>query len=170
MRPLDLDFCSPRRSRWAPYVLALAAVGFATDSGLRYRSARADIDAKQLRLAKGAQVREAPAKSSTEAGEERAFARQTVRKLTMPWDELFDALEASASERIALLTIEPDAEAHTVSLSGEAKDYLSALTYVANLGEQKTLGKVHLVRHEVRQSGAIRPVTFVVSATWGNDQ
>jgi Tfp pilus assembly protein PilN len=111
-------------------------------------------------------VRDAPPRSG-DAGIERAFARQTIKRLSMPWDELFDALEASGNGSIALLAIEPDAEARTVSLSGEAKDYLSALTYVANLGEQKTLTRVHLVRHELRQSGAVRPVAFVVSASWG---
>lgn len=170
MRPLDLDFCATPRSRWAAYVLALAAMGFATDSGLRYRTALAAVEAKQARLAKSSQAGQAPAKSSAEANQERSFAQQTVKRLTMPWDELFDALEATASERVALIAIEPDAEARTVNLSGEARDYLSALTYVANLGEQRTLGKVHLVRHELRQSGVMRPVTFVVSATWGNDQ
>lgn len=168
MRCLDLDFCAARRPRWAAYALAAVALAFATDSTVRYQTARADVESKLVRLAKAPQVREAPPKPGAAAIDERAFAQQTIKRLMTPWDELFDALEASSSERVALLAIEPDAEARTVNLSGEAKDYLSALTYAANLGEQKALSKVHLVRHEVRQSGPMRPVAFGVSASWGN--
>jgi hypothetical protein len=106
------------------------------------------------------------AKTSAVLAEEQAAARSTIRRLSMPWDELFQALEASKTDQVALLAIEPDSEARTVSLSGEAKDYLAALSYVANLGEQKTLAKVHLMRHEARQDGT-GPVAFVVTASWG---
>ena len=46
------------------------------------------------------------------------------------------------------------------------KDYLSALTYVLNLGRSEALSHVQLARHEVRTTEPQRPVSFSVSATW----
>jgi hypothetical protein len=104
------------------------------------------------------------------SAEEYAFARDTVRRLSTPWTTLFQALEAAQTERIALLAIEPDVENRTLSVSGEAKDYLGTLTYVANLADQKTLARVHLARHEVRRGPQQRPVAFTVSAAWKEER
>lgn len=169
MRRLELDY-HPRKARFAAYVLAATAIAFATDVGVRYQTAKIDIKAKQARMARIAHQPPEPArlKPPPASAEEQAFARHTVRRLAMPWEQLFDALEAAANERVALLAIEPDAESRTVNLSGEAKDYLAALSYVASLGEQKALARVYLLRHELKQDGSSRPVGFMVSASWGS--
>jgi len=98
--------------------------------------------------------------------EEVAAARETVDRLALPWSKLFAALEGAANEHVALLAIEPDTKSGTVTISGDSKDYLSALTYVLNLSRNDALSHVQLVRHEVKQNDPQRPVSFSISAAW----
>jgi hypothetical protein len=168
MQRLELDF---RRARlapgWAGYALLAVALAFAADLALSYRSLSAQVAGLEAKLLSvPARSPGISASASRPGADEYLFARDTVRRLSTPWESLFATLEAAHSERVALLAIEPDAEAGTVSISGEARDYLAALTYVANLAEQKTLRRVHLVRHEPSRAGTLRPVAFTVSASW----
>jgi hypothetical protein len=84
----------------------------------------------------------------------------------MPWDRLFAALEATATDQVALLGIEPDPKAGTVVISGDSKDYLAALTYVLNLSRAEALTRVQLVRHETKSDDPRASVSFAVSAAW----
>ena len=140
--------------------MALTAA-FALDTGLAYRDARHVIDANRAALAQAPAV---PAQRASK--EELALARDTVERLTTPWDSLFGALETAASDQIALLSLEPDPKAGKVVIAGEGKDYLAALTYVLNLSRSDALSGVQLVRHEVKPEDPQKPVSFAVSATW----
>ena len=95
-----------------------------------------------------------------------ALARDTVERLALPWPKLFAALEAAASDQVALLAIEPDTKSGTVKISGDSKDYLAALGYVLNLSKADALSHVQLVRHEVKQNDPQRPVAFSITAAW----
>jgi biopolymer transport protein ExbD len=85
-----------------------------------------------------------------------------VQRLSLRWDELFVALESAASDKVALAAIEPDPRNGTVTISGDGKDYLAALSYVLNLSHTDGLERVQLVRHEQKNEG----VSFAVSAAW----
>src|SRR5207237_182849 len=137
-------------------------------TGLRYRNVTKEIEVKELRLAKArSYTPERKDAVSSPSTEEYAFARQTASRLSVPWNELFLALEASATEQVALLAIEPDIENRTINISGEAKTYLAALTYVARLSEQgRVLANVRLFSHEIKAKAPERPVAFGISATW----
>jgi hypothetical protein len=168
MRPLELDLLQARRRPgWASYVLFALAVAFAIDLGVSYRSGLEEVARKESLLAmREARAGESSGKTAATRPEELQFARDTVRRIAMPWAALFGALEAASSERIALLAIEPDAENGTVSLTGEARDYGAVLTYVAQLSDQRSLRKVHLVRHEAKPNDPQKAVAFTVSAVW----
>jgi len=171
MRTLALDYARDEgRSRLAVWALTAFAVAFACDTGLRYRSLVRDIAAKQLELAQSrsttGQTREARRESPSLGGDDLAAARDTARKLAMPWSALFRALEAAATARVALLAIEPDAEKRTILLSAEAKDYAAALAYVGNLARQETLANVYLSHHELKQAAGQRVLAITVSASW----
>jgi len=174
MRPLQLDYLnSARRSRIAVWLLAAVAIGFAADTAWRYRNLLDDITKRELQLATANAFRPHvlnAAASPAISADELAVARETARKISLPWNTLFQALEAAKSERVALLAIEPDAESRVVILSAEARDYPSALAYVATLAQQKGIDRVHLSRHESRQAGSARPVAFTVSAAWKGDK
>lgn len=152
MKALALDFEKGRaRSRRAVLALAVAAIGFAAYTAAIY----AELKARPAPKAVSASAR-------PENPEELAFARETLSRMSVPWDALFSALERSRTDGVALLSVEPNGEARTLRLTGEAKTYLAALTYVAALGQQDALQKVHLLRHEARGSG----VSFAISASW----
>jgi hypothetical protein len=168
MRPLDLDHLRPAgRAPWVRYALAAAALAFGADQVVYYRSLGNAVAAMETTLASAKLIPARPASPLRTVGtEEAALARDTIGRLAAPWERLFGALESAHTEQIALLSIEPDAEARTVTISGEAKDYLAALSYLAGLAEQPALRRVHLVRHENQRSGGPRPLAFTISAAW----
>lgn len=159
MDRLQLDFGSAnRRSPWLGRVLLAAAACVALDAGLSYHWANKAFTENQARLTKRTPGASAPKASPQEV----AAVRETVQRLSLPWDELFAALESAASDKVALAAIEPDARAGTVTISGDGKDYLAALSYVLNLSRTEGLERVQLVRHEQKNEG----VAFAVSAAW----
>jgi len=170
MRRLDLDFLqSGRRPGWAAWTLLAVSLAYALDLGRSWYSLDAEITRKETQLAArtGESRRDVIRVSNQPVREgELVVARDTLRRLSIPWDALFGALEAAQTDRAWLLAIEPDVGQGTVTLSGEARDYLAALSYVANLEQQKVLSRVHLAKHETRQSDPQRPLAFVVSASW----
>jgi hypothetical protein len=161
MQRLDLDFVATPRSRWAARVLLSVAALLVLDDGFSAWRATTAIRASEHRLA-----RLGPRALQAVSSEELAAARDTVQRLSLPWPKLFAALESAASDQVALLAIEPDARAGTVTISGDSKDYLAALTYVLNLSRADSLSRVQLVRHELKQNDPQHPVAFTVSASW----
>ena len=146
MQPLHIDFgASRQRSPWIGRVMLAVSALVALDAGLSYHAARQTLNENQARLAQRTPARNAPKVSPQEV----AAARETVQRLTLPWDELFAA-------------IEPDPRNGTVTISGDGKDYLAALSYVLNLSHTEGLDRVQMVRHEQKNEG----VSFAVSAAW----
>ena len=167
MQRIELDFVRRRpASRWAGRVLLAVALGIAGEMGFTYVQLSRTVNTNEAIVARAASTSHARKAANPVSAEEVAAARETVNRLGLPWTKLFAALEGAANERVALLAIEPDAKSGTVKISGDSKDYLSALTYVLNLSRADTLSHVQLVRHEVKQNDPQRPVSFSISAAW----
>jgi len=159
MQALKIDFgATRRRSPWIGRVMLAVSALVALDAGLSYHSASRTLSENQARLAQRSPARNAPKVSPQEV----AAVRETVQRLTLPWDDLFAAIESVASDKVALAAIEPDPRNGTVTISGDGKDYLAALSYVLNLSHTEGLDRVQLVRHEQKNEG----VSFAVSAAW----
>jgi len=164
MQRIELDFVRRRpASRWAGRVLLAVAVGVAGEMAYTFVQLQSAVRANEAVVA-----RAQPRKSTPPAApaEEVAAAKETVDRLALPWTRLFAALEGAASDQVALLAIEPDTKSGTVTISGDSKDYLAALTYVLNLSRSDALSKVELVRHEVKQNDPQKPVSFSIQAAW----
>ena len=162
MQKIELDFRQTRRTApWAGRVLLALAACVALDAGLSYHSANKTLTENQARLTKRTPGGAAPKASPQEV----AAVRETVQRLSLPWDELFSALESAASDKVALAAIEPDVRNGTVTITGDGKDYLAALSYVLNLSRTEGLERVQLVRHEQKNEGN-GAVSFAVSAAW----
>jgi len=163
MQHIELDFIRRApRSRWAGRVLLAVALGIAGDMAFTYASLDTAVKANEAIVARAHPHK--PVQSAS--NEDVALARDTVERLGLPWSKLFSALEAAATDRVALLAIEPDTKTGTVKISGDSKDYLAALTYVLNLSQSDALSNVQLVRHEVKQNDPQHPVAFSISAAW----
>lgn len=164
MNRLDIDFSGRRRrSPWPGRILMALAAAVCVDSALSYREAHEFARSSEARLA---QVRPRSAPAPQVAPEEVALVRETLERLSTPWERLFGALESAASGEVALLGIEPDTKAGTVLISGDSKDYLAVLSYVLNLSRSDALNRVQLVRHELKANDPHKPVSFAVSAAW----
>lgn len=172
-RRLDLDYqqFSPR-SAWAGWVLLAMVVVFATDLGLSYAAVRSRLAVKEAELVKISRERPAVMTASrrqvdiADLQRELTFAQGIINRLAIPWNDLFDALEAANTDSVALLTVEPEPDSGALQLTGEAKDFPALLTYISRLESNKFFGKVGLTRHEIRRIDPQRPLFFTVSAAW----
>ena len=161
MQRLDIEFCASRGGTpWLGRVLLGVAAVILVDTGLSYHDARQALHDSAARV-----VKRTPAGPKA-TPQEVAAVKETVERLSLPWDELFVALESAASDRVALAAIEPDTKKGTVTISGDGKDYLAALSYVLNLSKTEGLEHVQLVRHEQKANDPNGPVSFAVSAGW----
>jgi hypothetical protein len=166
MQELDLDF---RRTRaappWAGHVLLAVAIAFTIDLGITYYGVRQAVAQKELRLAMAGRLAGGGTVLGNVSPDELAAARETIQRLSRPWNNLFGALEATPADKVALLAIQPDTKAGTVAIAGEGDDYPAVLAYVAALGRAPALSQVHLVHHEVREDDRKR-VAFSIAANW----
>lgn len=165
-RDIQLDFRGGGSAGyWTGWALLAIAMLFLFDLGFTWVGTRSEIARSEEALAASSRQVRAAVPARAVSKEELTLARETIQRISLPWYGLFGALESARSEQVALIAIEPDPQAGTVLISGEAKDYATALDYVQQLRQAKTLRDVHLVKHEVLNTPE-RPVGFSVAASW----
>jgi Tfp pilus assembly protein PilN len=156
---------------WGGWLLLALSLAFAADLATTYRTQRSQLARSEAQLARASSAGDAakrvPALARPISTEEMALARQAARRLALPWETLFHALEQATDRSVALLAIEPDAATRTVRITGECRDYAAVLAYVAALGRDRDLSGVHLLKHETRQEDPQHPLVFTLSASWG---
>ena len=102
----------------------------------------------------------------TQLATEIKHANDIVRQLNLPWDKLFMALESTANNQVALLSIQPDTRKQQIHLSGEARNLEAVLDYLAQLRGQETLAQIVLTSHEIKLQDPDKPVRFSLSSKW----
>ena len=170
MRRIDLDY----RARKPWFGRALLAAGILVAAGMTYSYVRLAIEAEQWgtvaeKAATSNKVRSANARVEGDAvrlQQEIDQANDVIRRLSLPWNELFKAMEDSAIDKVALLSVQPDPQQRIVSLNGEAQAYADVLTYMVRLDSSGALTKVRLLNHEVKRDDPQHPVAFTVTARW----
>ncbi len=175
MRALRLDYQGTGRPRpWvglavlATSLVALAlAAGYYRDLGQRIVQWEARVDrAERLAGHRARALRPVSAEAAREQALEVQHANQVLRELSLPWDTLFRAVEASAGEHVALLSMAPDLKKGTVVISAEAKTFDAMLEYVRQLGKREVFGSVLLQNHQVQHADPEKPVRFSLVAVW----
>lgn len=134
---------------------------------------RSQADALQSKLER-VSARTAPhatARPARDAGkadlaQEIKSANEVLHQLSVPWDELFKAVESSSGSRVTLLALEPDFERKQVKISGEANNYKTIMKYITELEKQEVFGAVYLQNHDIRQDDPDMPVRFSLLANW----
>ena len=168
MRRLRFDFAVQRRPRaWAGWLLLALGAAFVAHLGREYRALETEVARMQARLpfVDEPAIKALPPRRPASA-EEFVAARAVVARFAAPWPMLFAAIESVQIDGVSLLSIEPEAATGQVLITGEAKDYLAVLTYVAHLAANPGFARVHLSRYEIRDAQPRRPIAFSVLAQW----
>lgn len=170
--PLDLDYQRRRRAVWAG--LAVLAIGLALASavGVRYWKLQREVALWNAKAAEAERVAGRLPQAPRVAGDKAEIARQVkdanavLRRLAVPWQALFAAIESSKGKEVALLTVNPDAEKGLVRIGAEAKGLDEMVRYLKRLQRQPALGEVVLLNHQVQEKDPQKPVRFSVTAAW----
>lgn len=170
MRALSLDFKQTPR-QWSVLglvvlIVGAVAIGFVLNQERELAGQVELAEARLANLAKRGNFRSAVPVDNQELQQEIRQANEILSQLSLPWDELFKAVESTSEKEIALLAIQPDAGKRTVRIGGEAKNFDALLAYITRLEESNELQQVFLTSHEVRQQDPEKPVRFALVANW----
>ena len=173
MRRLDLDF--QRKSlplSGGGIVLLLVALLLGGKLFVDFRDMSAEVELGKAKIARlerltGYKAPHSDKKDKDDASSaETKRANEVISQLTLPWDQLFSAVEDAADKDVALLAIQPDRRKGVVTIGGEAKDIAAMLDYMRRLGGEKSLKGVALLSHQIQLNDPQKPVRFDLSAKW----
>ena len=102
-----------------------------------------------------------PAKATIE--EQRRWDQLAVER-SFDWTRIFDAVGASVTTNIELLEFVPDRNANAVILKGEARDYDSLASCLANLRNQAVFVRVYLIRQQRSKHERMETIAFEIRA------
>jgi hypothetical protein len=166
-KALELDFVVPRRRAWlAGWIVLSLSLVLAVGMVAEYQKVRQglyELDAREA-LVGGARPARAIPRERLEV--EIKSAQAAVRQLSLPWAELIDSLERAATQDVALLHIQPDAQNRVLRVSAEARREGSMLEYLRRLEATGSFAEVHLLSHQVREDVPQRPINFSVQASF----
>ncbi len=172
--PLQIDFrATPRaRSGWLGWALLVAAVlgvlmfsEQLTDASQRHAAAQSRHELLSERARDKAPRRAAAAPDALTLAEVQR-ANRIIDQLTVPWDALFDAVEAADARGLAVLSLTPNAIERSLRMAGEARSVKELLAYVARMAEQPALSQVHLLGYSTVPRDGVPVVAFTLAATW----
>lgn len=176
MKPVRISFANTwsqsllgRGSLWertslvVMIVVALSALGWVVWQGhvLEHQQERlqAALDRAQAPFSRPVQR---PSPPATPAETLRQMDAVTAR-LNGPWSDVLDAIERSTTQRVALLTLEPDARTDSVALTAEARSLDDLLNYAETLGQDAAVASVRMVQHDLRAEEPGQPVRMTLS-------
>ena len=87
-------------------------------------------------------------------------------QLAIPWNRLWNAIEACRSDDIALLTIELDPERSEIGLAGEARNMHAVDGFSQTLAESGAFSRVSLARHKLSDGPTAAVVRFELRLAW----
>ena len=89
-----------------------------------------------------------------------------IAQLNLPWNEVFEALEAATPQTIALISLEPDARRNSVKGIAESKDSDDMVRYIEQLKKQPYFKNVFITMHDINQLDPNKPLRFQFEAYW----
>jgi hypothetical protein len=163
--PLQLDFIVARkRPRAAGFLVLAVSLVLAGGLFVKHRETQQRLHELDAAAALLSAPRPALAIPRDKLEGEMKNAQATVRQLALPWAQLIDSLERASMKDVALLNIQPDAQARVLRVTAEARREELMLQYLRRLGATGNFAEVHLVNHQVREDDPQRPIQFSVQA------
>jgi len=177
MRTLNLDYChrTPLLTAtgllWMLLGLTMLGAVLAEYTQVRNALARQEdrIDTLNEDVNRKVKARERLVSEAKHREPELKEARAVLRRLAIPWENVFAALEGATRvhrNRIRILGLQPDAERSLVLLTGEADDLGDLMDYLERLGSSGALRRARLVNHRIHVDLPRRPVRFTAVAEW----
>jgi len=175
VKQLRIDFAAGVRSRFAPTGVALMLIAVGTvGCGLALPGVVRLIQQHQAlgeQLAQVIERTQALAQQRTQpvgtlAPEQVTAINRAVRRLNVPWRDLFDTLEQATPQTVALLSLEPNADRSVLKLSAEAATVDDMIEYVQRLKSRPEIESVHLSKHQVDAKDPYHPVRFSLALNW----
>jgi len=176
MKPIRIDFAHPTAARFAPtrsalLILALGVLGCCLASqdvgplmdDRQALTERLEDIQERVRTRTLAQRRALAALTP----EQTSAINRAVRRLNLPWRDLFDTLEQATPQSVALLTLQPDADRSILSLSAEAASVEDMIDYLQRLKQRPEIRSALLKKHQVDTKNPYHPVQFTLELTWG---
>ena len=170
-KPLNLEFARQTGARHAGALVLFASLLLAGWIGYEYRERTNTFAGLEYRLhvlqqrSSPAPVARSAASVEHEQSELKTMGQVTAR-LSLPWDALFNEIEATVDEHVTLLIVEPDAEKGALQVTAEARDLASMLAYGKRLAASARFKDALIQSHQVQAQDPQRPVRFVVAARW----
>ena len=170
---VDLDFLAGRHFNWAGTIALITGASGLIFMVWTYQELDHKLNFQQmqiLRLKGQGKSLLAPTvvqpRDTEQSIRETKQANAVILALSLPWKEFFEALEASQTSEVAVLTIEPNAQKGIVRISAEAKKLESMLAYVANLQKITMFHDVLVMSHQIQEQDPQKPIRFVIQAAW----
>lgn len=166
---LELELLRPRAVRKFLGHLSLAiGIALAALVAVQYLNSKRQIALTEANMGLALNARkylEIPVDS-----DEAEAVQESIARLNMPWDTLFQSLEAVSPDKINLVSVESDPERSSVKITAEAPEVYAMLQYARDLATQPGLQGVQLVQYEIAGDGPEQPVRFIMTAAWGSLQ
>lgn len=177
MQAVDLDYLVGKRSGWlGMMVLALGLIGLLLVFSQYRELGKKIFDQEMLAEKLRAQEKSTYTLPATEVRSDEQTARETkqvnaaIHQLSLPWKDLFAAIETTRTHDVAVLAIEPEVNKGLVNISAEAKKLDSMLDYAARLQKVSLFREVVILNHQAQEQTPEMPIRFVVQATWEKQQ
>jgi len=172
MARLDLNFHSDGRhlggyrlDRLGVVLLLVGALALAWAAG-QWLAARAH-EVELANAIRQLQQRPAPARPASRADTTAQASRDRIAaQLNAGWQPAFDALAATRSNKIALLSLDAVHAKRQIKLVAEARHLADAVAFVEALQRQSGILRVALTQHEILVDADQKPVRFHVTLEW----
>jgi hypothetical protein len=152
------------------FALALAVCGLALVAaalgllGWRQFNKTHRLETQLAQLQQEQAARKVPPPSRQQQDEEKQWAQLKLER-DFPWDNVFHAIERTASPDIELLEFHPDKPNRVIVLRGEVKNIDALIAYLDSLTVKTGWAGVHLTHQEKVKHGALETISFEVKAT-----
>lgn len=172
-----LDYCAGRQAitvsgiAWLLVGILVVAVaaGSYGDALDRAQDQEDRLESVRDKLKRKVRAREQHLADAKRLDPELVSAKAVLRRLALPWDDLFTALEQATRahrDRIRVLGVQPDVDKGVVLLSGESKDFEVLMDYLERIEKSGILTRVRLVNHQIQVNAAGRPIRFYAVGEW----
>lgn len=161
MQKLDIDF---QNTGGKTLLGGTAMLVLAVLAGLALLQVQHDlgnqIAAIDAAMGKNAAVEKSAGANQKKQGEDQVV-QAAFNQLTLPWGDVFAAVEEASDKKVLLLALEGDGRNRVVKISAKAPHAETMLAYLERLKSSGKLGGWRLLSHREEEDGTLR---FVIQA------